>query len=106
MTPSAADHHNKGGLPVTHLPPSPFMFDPDRRFVLDTDAFEAAIAPRIVTPSQRQAIHQSNMEKLDAIMDEAAPVFLSDPSPDYLGNVLPAADFHRIDRRSEGRGSN
>lgn len=43
---------------ITHLPPSPFVTEPDRRFVLDVDAFMAEIEP--------------------------APKFLSDPSPDYL----------------------
>lgn len=43
---------------MTILPPSPFITDPDRRFVLDEDAFMAAVDPM--------------------------PVFLRDPSPEYL----------------------
>lgn len=43
---------------MTNLPISPFITEPDSRFVLDVDAFIAAIEP--------------------------APAFLSDPSPEYL----------------------
>ncbi|HEX7881938.1 MAG TPA: hypothetical protein VF499_04280 [Afipia sp.] len=43
---------------MTQLPLSPFITEPDSRFVLDVDAFMAAIEP--------------------------APKFLSDPSPEYL----------------------
>lgn len=48
---------------MTTLPPSPFITDLDRRFVLDEDAFMAAIEPM--------------------------PAFLRDPSPEYLTTVIP-----------------
>lgn len=43
---------------MTDLPPSPFINDPDHRFVLDEAAFMVAIDP--------------------------APVFLRDPSPEFM----------------------
>lgn len=43
---------------MTNLPPSPFITEPDNRFVLDVEAFMEAIEP--------------------------APSFLSEPSPEYL----------------------
>lgn len=58
---------------TTPMPASPFLTDADHRFVLDEPAFMAAIEP--------------------------SPVFLSDPSPEYLsasdiGQVLEVLAAH------------
>lgn len=46
------------------LPPSPFIIDPDRRFIFDEVAFEAAIAPSAAL--------------------EQVPLFLRAPSQEYM----------------------
>jgi hypothetical protein len=63
----------------TPLPPSPFMFDPDQRFVLDVEKFMAAIMPRHVTV-------------MPSFSDDRAPAFLSSPRPEFMR----AADFAEV----------
>ncbi|WP_407146291.1 hypothetical protein [Bradyrhizobium sp. ORS 86] len=61
-------------LLTTPLPLSPFVTDPDHRFVLDEEAFMAAVEP--------------------------APVFLSAPRPEFLraAELMPIVEI--IARRS------
>lgn len=54
---------------MTHLPLSPFITDPDHRFVLNEDEFMEAISPDL-------------------------PAFIASPSPAYLA----AAEFEPIVR--------
>jgi hypothetical protein len=71
----------------TPLPLSPFITDPDNRFVLDEGAFMAEIMPKLRSPGSHA-------------LDESLPVFISSPRPEFISATQLAEVRGLLSRRN------
>ena len=74
---------------VTALPLSPFIFDPEHRFVLNEGAFMDALG--YVPPAARpenfakyMAVLDDEIARINGVEPADVPAFLGDPSPAFL----------------------
>lgn len=94
---------------MADLPLSPFITDPDNRFVLDEEKFmfDLGYVPPAARPenfAKFMAVLDAEIAKVNGIDPADVPAFLGDPSPEYMRDLSPIAETIDLHPRRFARG--